>query len=141
MPAAIVEMVEKVRQDAARAVRNLPDAHASWQFWRNASFRRAIRDVVEALDELDVERFSDEHFQSLETVVHRVLQIIDVHVAGLHDGVRDKVDREYFRIMTAHLRTALEGLEQGLAPDPAKRPTHEQLMSRLADGLRRAGVA
>jgi hypothetical protein len=133
--------VEQVKQDAARVVRNLPGAHASWQFWRNAAFRRAISDVVEALYVIDVDRFTDEHFETLERVVKVVIEIINIHVAGLDRTTRDVVDREYFRDMTTRLKTAIDGLQQGMAPDPQKRPTDEELMDRLAAGLRRSGAA
>lgn len=132
------ELLEHLQQDAASAVRNLPDAHAPWQFWRNTAFRRAISRVVAAVYALDIETLTDEHLQALERLVRAVIHLVDVHAAGLGGGVRDTVDREHFRKIIEQLREALEGLEQGLAPDPRKRPSDDELMNQFAVGLRQA---
>ena len=134
--------VEHVKQDAARAIRNLPDAHASWQFyWRDAQFRRAIGAVETVVFSVNVEQFSDDQFQSLEQAVRLVINLIEVHVAGLGTDTRATLDRKYFRAIVSRLETALEGLEQGLPPDPAKRPTDEELMEQFNAGLHRARLA
>lgn len=130
--------IEHIEQDAQRAIRNLPDAHASWQFWwRNAQFRRAIGAVEKAIYALDVEKLSDSRLEVLEKAVRIVLKSIEIHVAGLGSAVQDKVDREYFRNIISRMEVALEGLEQGLSPDPSKRPSDEQLLDRFAAMLKR----
>jgi hypothetical protein len=134
-------VIDQVKQDASRVVRNLPEAHASWQFWRNAAFRRAIQSVVDALYALDIDKFSDDQLKTLDELVEVVLSVIDVHTSTLGTAVRDTVDREYFRELSARLRVAAEGLEQGLSPDPAKRPSDEELMDQFAAGIRRAKLA
>lgn len=133
--------VEQLAQEARTVVRNLPDAHASWQFWRNSHFRRDVGAVVEAVYALPVEGLSDEDLEVLEKAVKYVIRVVDVHTATLGLNVRDTVDREYFRDVIAKLSIALEGLEQGFSPDPAKRPSDDQLMDRLAAGLTRAKLA
>jgi hypothetical protein len=51
--------------------------------------------------------------------------------------LRDTIDREYFKPILQRLAVAREGLSQGLNPDPAKRPSNEQLLDELAEMLRR----
>lgn len=134
--------IEHVKQDASRVVRHQPLAHADWQFsYRNARFRSAIGNFVSSVYALDVERFTDEQFQLIELLVRAVTKVVEVHLSGLGEGVRDVVDREYFRPILRRLEVAVEGLEQGLAPDPAKRPTDDQLMEQFNAGLRRAKLA
>jgi hypothetical protein len=135
-------VVEQVKQDAARAVRNLPDAHAAWQFfWRDAAFRRAVGNVEKALYALNVDKFSDEQLHLLEQIVRIVIKIVEVHVAGLGTAVRETVDREYFRRIIGSLEIAADGLEQGLSPDPQKRPTDDQLLDRFADMLNQQPIS
>ena len=130
--------IEHVKQDAARVVRNLPDAHAAWQFfWRDAAFRRAIGAIDRAIYALKVETFSDDDFQLLERTIRAVINAVEIHASGLGTAVQHRVDRESFREVISRLETALEGLEQGLAPDPANRPSGEQLLDRFAEMLER----
>ena len=135
MPAGTIELV---KQDAARVVRNLPDAHAAWQFfWRDAAFRRAIGAIDRAIYALKVDTFSDDDFQLLERTILAVIKAVEIHASGLGTAVQHRVDREYFRGAITRFETALEGLEQGLAPDPANRPSGEQLLDRFAEMLER----
>src|SRR5687768_1200027 len=97
------ELIDRVQQEASKAVRNLPKAHGAWQFWRNAAFRSHVEGVVEAIYTMDVSALSDAHFQALEEALRVVLAIIDVHVSKLGSDVRDAVDREHFKDMTAKL--------------------------------------
>ena len=125
--------IEQVEHDAASVVRHQPRAHGAWQFsYRNARFRHAIARVDAAVYAITVEDLTDDDLQMVVEIVDAVVKVIEVHVSRLDDGVRDTVDREYFRPIIKRLEVALEGLSQGLAPDPAKRPTHEQLLDRMA---------
>jgi len=134
--------IERVEQDAIRVVRQQPRAHGSWQFfYRDARFRKAIGDFDKALYSMSVDGCSDAQLQALENVVKVVIKIIEVHVSGLGDGVRDAVDRQYFRPIIKRLEVALEGIQQGLAPDPSKRPTDDELMNQFNAGLHRAKLA
>lgn len=133
---------DHVQQHAVSAVRNLPDAHASWQYyWRNVWFRRAIQRFDAALYDIDVERLSESGLELIQQAVGVVLKIIDVHVASLGGAVHDNVDRQFFAKYIIRLKSAADAMEQGLSPSPEKRPTDEQRMDRFADGLRRAGLA
>lgn len=133
---------EHVQQHAVSAVRNLPDAHASWQYyWRNVWFRRAIQRFDAAIYAVDAERLTEAGLELVQEAVGVVLKVIDVHVASLGGAVHDAVDRQFFAQHAARLKSAAEALEQGLSPSPEKRPTDEQRMDRFAAGLRRAGLA
>ena len=127
------EALERVEQDAVRVIRHQPRSHGAWQFsYRNARFRRAIDRVDTAVYAITVEMLTDEDLQLLIDAVDTVIKVIEVHVSCLGDGVRDAVDREYFRPIIRRLEIARDGLVQGVAPDPAKRPTSEQLLDRMA---------
>lgn len=131
-----VAAVELVRCETTKVVRNLPDAHGAWQFWwRNANFRKGIQNVVTALYAVEIDGLSDVQLQALDEAIRAVLSLIDLHVSRLGSATHDTVDRQFFQDRTRELLTALEGLEQGLAPDPTKRPTREQLLDRFASML------
>lgn len=130
--------IEQVKNDAERAVRNLPSAHASWQFvWRNASFRRAISAVDKAAYAINVDKLSDESLDVLAQIIRLVIKMIEIHVSELVGGTRDLLDRQYFQDVIHRLEIAADGLEQGLPPDPSKRPTRDQLLDRFAGMLSR----
>lgn len=130
MPAGTIERVE---HEAACVVRQQPRAHAAWQFsYRNARFRQAIGRVDAAIYDIAVDGLTDDRLQLLIEVVDAVIKVIEVHVSRLGDDVRDQIDREYFRPIIRRLQVAREGLMQGLPPDPAKRPTRDQLLDRMS---------
>ena len=135
MPAGTIE---NVKQDAERAVRNQPKAHASWQFaWRNAKFRRAVGRIDVAIYSLDVKGFDDEQLDLLKELALLVVKVIEIHMSGLGEALRDTVDRQYFVNIVSRLRIAAEGLEQGLPADPSKRPSRTELLDRFANMLGR----
>lgn len=130
MPAGAIERVE---HDAADVVRHQPRAHGAWQFsYRNARFRHAIGRIDTALYALSIDTLKDDDIQLLIDVIDAVIKVIEVHVSRLGNGVRDTIDREYFAPIIHRLRVACDGLTQGLAADPAKRPTSDQLLDRMA---------
>lgn len=127
--------VEQAKQGAARVVRNLPGAHASWQYyWRNAAFRRAITELVDVL--YAVEAATEDQLSALIDLADVAVKVIEIHSSRLGAGVRDVVDREYFAMLLERIAVAREGLERGLPADPTKRPTREQLLDRFAEMLR-----
>jgi hypothetical protein len=109
-------VLEQAKHDAVRVVRNLPEAHASWQFfWHNAKFRRSIFKTVEELYAIDVARCDDEDLDVAIEITELLTKIIDVHVSRLGGSVRDQVDRRLFADLTERLRVAGERFVQGLA--------------------------
>lgn len=133
---SVTATVQGVEYAASQMARNLPEAHFSFEFWKKAWFRRAADDFVRVVYDLDINGFSDEGLARIEELVGVGISAISIHLARLRDDTRDTIDREYFERLLARLRTALEGLAQGLPPDPAKRPTREELLKVLARGLR-----
>lgn len=131
-------VVHEVREAASRVVRHLPEAHSAWEFWRKAWFRRAAERFTDLAYGLDVSRFQDEDFQLVENLVETGAKIIEIHMVGLRSDLRDVVDKEFFAALLRNLHTAIEGLQQGLPPDPDRRPSDDQLMSRLDSSLRHA---
>ena len=132
----------RVQEDAKKTVRNLPSAHWTWQrFWRDASFRRAVAEFDLMLYSASVDHFTDRDLHLVEEAARVVLNVLEIHVSGLGNGVRDEVDRQFFAVKRDRLLEAIRGLEQGLAPDPAKRPSDDEFMDRLAAGLTRAKLA
>ena len=135
-------IVEDVKQDAARAVRNLPDAHAPWQaFWRNARFRGAIGRIDAALYSLKVEPLKEQHVEVLQDLADVVIKVIEIHVSQLGSGVRDEVDRQFFHRAIQRLRNAAEALAEGQSPNPENRPSEEERLEKFAAGVRRAKLA
>lgn len=134
--------IEDVKQDAHTAVRNLPEAHASWQFaWRNARFRAAIKRLDKAYATLSVEGLNDQLLDTLERSALLVVKIVEIHISHLGGSTSDTLDRQYFVEVIDRLRQAASALSEGLSPNPANRPSHDALMDRFAQGLRRAKVA
>lgn len=134
-------VIEHVRQEAEKVVLHQPKAHAFWQFrWRDAKFRNALTTFVDSVYQLNVDGLDDDQLQLLESVMRAVLHAIEIHTSRLGDGLRETVDREYFKTLVKRLKVAIDGVEQGLAPDPSKRPSRAELLDRLAAGLRRANL-
>lgn len=121
---------------ASKAVCNLPSAHHVVEFWREWRFRRTVNDLVHTLYNLEVDGFSDEDLDAVLRIAYLVHDVVSVHVGTLRVWDNEK-DAEEFKHALQKLQTAIKGLEQGLAPDPARRPSDDQLLDRFADLLRR----
>lgn len=83
----------------------------------------AVRGVVDAIYALDVSDWSDEHFAVLESIIDKTVTIVS-HVPNPER--RDLLDR---------LFRASEGVEQGLSPDPAKRPSLDEMRAFVSAHL------
>jgi hypothetical protein len=81
------------------------------------------RRLVDAFYELDVSMLTDDHFAQLEALIDKAIQILSAIPSAEH------------RPLIARLLIAREGVEQGMAPDPAKRPTPEQMREFVAEHL------
>lgn len=72
------------------------------------------RALVSAIFALDVSNWNDDSFAALEVVIDRLIGLLSASPTAQH------------RPLIAALLEAREGVEQGMAPDPAKRPTHDE---------------
>ena len=88
-----------------------------------------VSDLVDLIYALDVSDWTDEHLFTLEHFIDRLIHLLSA------------VPNPQHRALVTRLFSAREGIEQGLAPDPAKRLGEEALMDRFAAGLRRAKIA
>lgn len=75
----------------------------------------AARDLVDGIYALDVSDWTDEDFAQLEQLIDRLIHLIDALPTAQH------------RPLIERLWTAREGVEQGMAPDPTKRPTLDEM--------------
>ena len=134
MAEAVVVQIQQVQQAAWRVARHMPVAHSWVEFWQRPRFRRAAEDFVRIVYALDVKGLSDADLQQVEELVLSGQRLIEVHMTLLAE--RDELP--VFANLVRKLRDAVDGLCQGLPPDPEKRPSDEELMERLARNLREA---
>jgi hypothetical protein len=83
----------------------------------------AVERIVDSIYALDVAGWADEHFAKLEAIIDRTINLIE----GL-PAVRR-------RALTVRLLIAREGVEDGLAPDPAKRPSVGEMRAFVSSHL------
>lgn len=81
---------------------------------------RHFTDIVFALDADDLD---DDNLEAIERLIDRAIRLL----ADSPDGER--------RELVRRLLVAREGIEQGIAPDPAKRPSVEEMRQFVADHL------
>lgn len=79
--------------------------------------------LVDAIFALDVSQWTDRDFAALEHVIDKALQLIAANPSAEH------------RPLIERLLVAREGTECGVAPDPMKRPTVQQMRQFVADHL------
>lgn len=72
---------------------------------------------------MDVSAMTDEQFAGLQLAITQTVQLLAV----CPDDQR--------RPLIQRLFVALDGVEQGMAPDPAKRPTIEELQRFVSERL------
>lgn len=83
----------------------------------------AVRTVVAEIFALDVSEWDDDSFAALEAVIDRLIALLSAARIAQHRPFIEK------------LLEAREGVEQGMAPDPAKRPTAEQMRAFVSAHL------
>jgi hypothetical protein len=98
-------------QELSRATKQLPDDMS------------AASKLVADVYALSVDGFTDAHFERLEEVIVTAIQMLARSPEAEAVELIDK------------LAIALEGVQEGLPPDPAKRPTREELASQFAKDL------
>lgn len=83
----------------------------------------AVSDVVDKIFALDVSDWKDESLVELESIIDQLITVLSATPFAQH------------RQFIARLLQAREGVEQGLSPDPAKRPTAEAMREFVARHL------
>ena len=81
------------------------------------------RRLVDDFYAIDVSPFTDEDFALLESLIDKTINILSSIPIAQH------------RPLIERLLVAREGVEQGMAPDPAKRPSLEQMRQFVAANL------
>lgn len=82
-----------------------------------------VRALVERIYALDVSTWSDDDFAELEDVIDRAIRVLAALPIPEH------------RPFIKQLLDAREGVEQGLAPDPAKRQSAEEMRAFVSAHL------
>ena len=123
----------RAESEAARITRNLPAAHARWEFWKKNNFRNAVHAFVDLVESVEQDWLDDHICDALATLIERVIRVIGVEAATLRrDDARDSETLDEYATVTSRLHDAAESLRAGLAPDPAKRPTQDQMFDELS---------
>ena len=81
------------------------------------------RRLVDEMFSLDVSGMTDEQFARLERLIDKAIQLLSVLPGAEH------------RPLIERLLIAREGVEQGMPPDPSKRPSIEELRAFVAARL------
>ena len=82
-----------------------------------------VRQLVDEIYAIDVSWMADEQFATLEHLIDHLIQLLTVLPTADH------------RSLIERLLVAREGVEQGMAPDPSKRPSLEQMRQFVATHL------
>ena len=83
----------------------------------------AIRGVVDSIYALDLTDWTDQSFAILEHLIDRLI------------GVLSAAPNQQHRVLLKRLFIAREGVEQGIAPDPAKRPSATEMRAFVSAHL------
>ena len=83
----------------------------------------AVRDIVADVFAVDVSGWDDESFGLLEAVIDRLIALLSASPIA------------QYRPFIEKLREARDGVEQGIAPDPAKRPTADEMRAFVSEHL------
>ena len=82
-----------------------------------------VRGLVDSIYALEVSDWSDENFAALEALIDRAISVLSAVPIAQH------------RPLIERLLEAREGVEQGMPPDPAKRPSAEQMRAFVSAHL------
>lgn len=108
-----------------------------WTRWFRASlFRKAAENFARLLYSVDIDEFDDERLAEVERMTRVSINVVESHML-LRYTQRDTAECRACAVIISRLRQALEGIEAGLHPDPAKRPTRAQLLDEFAADLER----
>jgi hypothetical protein len=128
--------LDEVQFTAFETTAELPERHFWTRLFRGARFRRSAERFVHLLYSLEWKHFEDiEDFECAENLAQIVLSTIEIHM--LRYTARDTGECMIFRNLIADLRIAIDGLRQGLPPNPAKRPSDQELEALASERLSR----
>ncbi len=82
-----------------------------------------MRALVDDICRVDVSGWTDEHFALLENIIKRAIAVLKTISNKAHEP------------LIARLEIAREGVEQGMSPDPAKRPSLDDMRAFVAAHL------
>jgi hypothetical protein len=82
-----------------------------------------VAQIVSAVFALEVSGWTDENLIALETVIDKLIQLLSLNPIA------------QYRPFIEKLLKAREGVEQGLAPDPAKRPSVDEMRDFVSANL------
>lgn len=132
-PAAI--SVRDIQDVAFRIKDELPSSHTFTRIFRGSRFRKAVEKFADLFYRIELRHFQTvEQFEMIEKLTQFVVGTIELHVVSQYT-TRDTVECVVFRDILEKLRVGLDGLRQGLPPDPAKRPTDGDLEQLANDRL------
>lgn len=83
----------------------------------------AVRGLIDMIYALDVSDWPDEHFALLESIIDKTVAVLS------------PVPNQEHRALLERLFQAREGVEQGLSPDPAKRPSVDKMRAFVSAHL------
>jgi len=83
----------------------------------------AVRVIVDQIFALDVSGWEDQSFAALDAVIDQLIAVLSASPIAQH------------RPLIERLLAAREGVEQGVAPDPAKRPSADQMRAFVSAHL------
>jgi hypothetical protein len=82
-----------------------------------------VRGLIERIYALDVSTWADDHFAELEDIIDTMIRVLAALPLPEH------------RPLIKQLLDAREGVEQGVAPDPAKRPSADEMRAFVSAHL------
>lgn len=137
-------MTETLRSGALVRVENtareisLVWGHARAKRFKGVQFRRIVERFVKQVYKLEWTDFAAvEHFELGEKLIQAMMALTEAWVITQYDS-RHTAECDTFRRLLDRLRVALEGIRQGLPPDPAKRLTRAKRDEFTASELRKA---
>jgi hypothetical protein len=103
--------------------------------FKGAEFRDSVESFIASLYALEWQDFSEARdFAIAEKMAKMILSVVELYVAAIYE-VEDTSECAVFTDLIGQLRTAVDGLRQGLPPDPAKRPTRAAIDSEAEASL------
>jgi len=90
-----------------------------------------LKRIVGLLNELEPNRFSEQQFAEVEAVLSELIDALEHYILGLHSSER-ALHQSYGRFVR-EIREAKRWIAEGHSPDPARRPSEQELRERAAN--------